>query len=223
MNKIHTQRKVNYDRNNNMNLVTRFKYLFGWKGGKKPLLSNLPDSKVDAHMEQIINNIEKVPYVGPPITGSDGRYNLRLSVEDGDIPEFNMVKDAASRKANAHDIVHVVLKEISKMSKFSQEVSINFKMKSGWEGYIRVFLYPEFCYEKPTGHKTDFSEIYLVENDPSFSNWERVYYRDTYGDGYDPSYDIYLNTRDMWDRYCSHYTGIWSVSWVEFLNKQRTL
>lgn len=185
----------------------------------------VPVSEVDAYMEKMISNMKKVPYLES--TGSADGYNLRFSltnmVEDGDIPELNTVEDAASRKATAHDIEHVVLKEISKMSKFAQDVRICFKMKSGWEGYIRVWLYPEFYYGEPSGHQTDFSEIYLVENDPSFLNWKSVYYRDTNGEDYQPSYDIYLNTRDMWDRYCNHYSGIWSVSWVEFLNKQKSL
>lgn len=149
------------------------------------------------------------------------KYNLKDMIEDGYMPEYNIRNNVVSHTATANDIVNVVLKEISKMSKFSQDIKIGFKMKSGWEGYIKVWLYPEFYYGESSGHKTDFSEIYLVENDPSFLNWVSVYYRDTNGDDYHPSYNIYLNTRDMWDKHCSHYSGIWSISWVEFLEKQK--
>jgi hypothetical protein len=178
----------------------------------------------DAYMEKMVTVVKKVPYSAP--TGSNGDYNLRFDlknmVEDGHIPVLNTVANAASRKANAHDIVTVVLAEISHMSKFSQDVQIRFKMKSGWTGHIKVWLYPEFYYGEPSGHQTEFSEIYLVENDPSFLSWESVYYRDTSEENYHPSYEIYLNTRDMWDRYCCHYTGICRVSWVELLNQHIT-
>lgn len=208
-----------------MNLITRVKYLFGWrqKGGRKLEIHHLvPDSEVDAFMEKTINSMKKVPYVGP-ITGSDGDYNLRFSlasmVEDGDTSDHHLVKDVAPRTATADDIVKIVLAEISSLSKFSQDVKISFKMKSGWEGYIRVWLYPQVYYGEPSGHKTDFSEIYLVEKDPSFLHWKSVCYRNTNDDTYQPSYDIYLNTKDYWESYPNHYTGIWLVSWVGYYNR----
>jgi len=143
-------------------------------------------------------------------------------IRDKNTEEERTVKNAAPRKANAHDIVTVVLAEISKMSKFSQDVQIRFEMKGGWEGYIKVWLYPNFYNGKRSGCRTDFSEIYLVENDPSFLSWESIYHRDANGEDYQPSYNICLNTRDMWNRYCNHYSGIWVVSWVEFLDKHIT-
>jgi hypothetical protein len=94
-------------------------------------------------------------------------------------------------------------------------------MKSGWEGYIKLWLYPKIYYGKPSEYITDFSEIYLVEKDPSFSNWVSIFYSDTTDDDYRPTYDICLDTVGMWDRHCSHYSGIWSVSWVEFLKKHK--
>lgn len=149
------------------------------------------------------------------------RFNLQNMTEDGCIPEINMVENAAPRKANANDIVNVVLKEISKTSKYSQDMKISFMMKSGWKGYIKLWLYPEVNLNPPSVHQNNFSEIYLVENDPSFLNWKSIYYNDTNYNEYHPTYNIYLDTKDMWDSYCNHYSGIWSISWVEFLIKQK--
>jgi len=217
-------------------LWIRIKRLFGWK--PKSVRENLRErfnrvrmssgyqptrtkDEVDKFMEKIINETKKVPY----IEEHTGDYNLRFSLQgmtEDHIPELNTVQNAAPHKATADDIVNVVLAEISKTSKFSQDVRINFKMKSGWGGYIKMWLYPQIYYGESYGYKNDFSEIYMVENDPSFLNWESIYYSDANGEDYHPTYEIHLNTADKWDRYCSHYSGIWSVSWVEFLNKQKT-
>ena len=184
-------------------------------------LFNISASEVNAFMEKIISKVKKVPYIDEQTGDYNLRFNLQDLCEDGDIPESNTVKNAVPHKATADDIVKVVLAEISKMSKFSQDIRIGFDTKRGWKGYIRLWLYPQIYYGEPSGYKNDFSEIYLVENDPSFLSWHTIYYSDTNEPDYRPTYEIYLNTTNLWDRYCSHYSGIWSVSWVEFLNKQK--
>ena len=110
--------------------------------------------------------------------------------------------------------VNVILEEISRISPFSQDLQIKFKSKNGWKGYLKIWLYPQIYYGKPSGSKTDFSEIFLVEKDPTFLNWENIYYLDSSDTG---SYEIYLNTLDKWDRYCNHISGICLVSWLDFV------
>ena len=152
-----------------------------------------------------------------PYRDENGDYNLPITSENGETNRFtdhHLIKNAAKYKPDAECIVNVILEEISRISPFSQDLQIKFKSKNGWKGYLKIWLYPQIYYGKPSGSKTDFSEIFLVEKDPTFLNWENIYYLDSSDTG---SYEIYLNTLDKWDRYCNHISGICLVSWLDFV------
>ena len=211
-----------------------------YTGGRKLEVryDDIPPDEVDAYMEKLLTKVKKVPYVGMDFTGSGAndynlrfakndyettgsgdyslRFNLQNMCEDGDIPEWNEVKNVAAKKPDADVITNQILAELSRTSEYSQDLQISFMMKGGWKGYIKVWLYPKIYYGKPSENKTDFSEIYAVEKDPSFLNWESIYYRDSADHG---TFSIYLNTLDKWDRHRSHYSGICSVSWLDFVPK----
>lgn len=181
---------------------------------------NVLPADVDAYMEKMLEDMKKVPYMDEKTGEYNLRFNLQDMVEDGYSQECNTVENAAAKKPDADVIVNQILAELSRISPYSQSLNIGFKMKSEWKGYIKVWLYPKIYYGKPSESQTDFSEIYAVEKDPSFLNWESIYYRDSDDHG---AFDIYLNTLDKWDRYCSHYSGIWSVSWIDFITKSKKI
>jgi len=189
-------------------LIKRLKHLFNWD----VIIHDIPDNKVN--IENFMEEIKKIPY-----RDENGNYNIHIDLKDiGETNRFidhHVIENAAKHKPNADCIVNVILAEISRTSPYSQDLQIKFKSKNGWKGYLKLWLYPQIYYGKPSGNKTDFSEIFLVEKDPTFSNWESIYYRDSNDSG---SYEIHLNTFNKWDRYCSHYSGICSVSWLDFVN-----
>lgn len=111
-------------------------------------------------------------------------------------------------------LVDKILLNISKLSGYSQNLDIKFETKNKWNGYIKLFLYP-FTYEgKRSSYKTDFSEIYLVEQESMFLKWKQITF--TYSDVH-LSHVILLDSDKPYPEHRSHYSGHLYVTWWDYV------
>lgn len=123
------------------------------------------------------------------------------------------------RNMNTDFLVNNVLFGISKQSGFSQGIDITFESKNKWNGRIRVWVYPFFYAHGGKGdthswHRNDFSELYLVEKDPTFLAWKEItfHHSDTL-----TSYVINLQCNEKYEPHRSHYSGHIFAGWRDFV------
>ena len=171
------------------------------------------------------------------VTGSDGKYNLRFNlanmVEDGGIPDTKygwVCKDCGeisetehpNYTMNADVLVNQVLFNLSKCSGYGQSLYIKFETKSGWDAYIRLWLYPYIYKDVPNGgeycfHKNDFHELFLVEKEPIFLKWNEISF--SYSDTH-LSTLINLEYDKPFTHSRSHYSGHLFVSWWDYVDEE---
>lgn len=115
-------------------------------------------------------------------------------------------------------LVNTVLLGISKKSGFSQGLDITFESKNKWKAKVHIWLHPYF-YAHGTKenmhswHNNDFSELFLIEKDPTFLSWKEITFH--YSDRL-MNYVINLQSNEKYEPHRSHYSGHLFVGWRDF-------